>query len=207
MARIVDGDTIEVLVNQKPVKVRLEGIDAPETGQAFATEAKKAAASLCFGKAVVIHSTGRDRYGRLLGFVHIDDKTVNEELLAAGLAWHFKEYNQDDRLAATERKARDYGLGLWSVSRRVAPWDWRDWDRTKRQNWQLRRGEFASAKPRPPARSPMPLVSRPVVPTYYHWLNTQTGVRHNRGCRWYGKTESGRPCGATTGSARGICGG
>ena len=125
VVRIVDGDTVEVLVNQKPVKVRLEGIDAPETGQAFATEAKKAAASLCFGKAVVIHSTGRDRYGRLLGFVHVDDKTVNEELLAAGMAWHTGEDRYVASLDALESQARAAGVGLWSISRRVAPWDWR----------------------------------------------------------------------------------
>jgi hypothetical protein len=52
---ITDGDSITVLHNQRPVKVRLKGIDAPESGQAFRTRAKQATSALAFGHVVTVH--------------------------------------------------------------------------------------------------------------------------------------------------------
>jgi endonuclease YncB( thermonuclease family) len=49
---VLDGDTIEVLHNQRPERVRLMGIDCPEKGQAYGKKAKQAASALVFGKQV-----------------------------------------------------------------------------------------------------------------------------------------------------------
>jgi micrococcal nuclease len=56
--RVLDGDTIEVLHDKKPERIRLYGIDCPEKGQPFGQKAKQATSSLLFGKDVRIESHG-----------------------------------------------------------------------------------------------------------------------------------------------------
>ena len=63
--------------------------------------------------------------GRVLGVVIVGEKNVNQELLKAGLAWHFKRYNQDAELAALEDEGRAAGVGLWADPESGAPWEWR----------------------------------------------------------------------------------
>jgi endonuclease YncB( thermonuclease family) len=67
--RVLDGDTIEVLHEKKPERVRLYGIDCPEKGQAFGQKAKQATSSFLFSKEVRIESHGRDKHCRTLGTV------------------------------------------------------------------------------------------------------------------------------------------
>src|SRR5687768_17739251 len=67
--RVLDGDTIEVLHEKKPERIRLYGIDCPEKGQPFGQKAKQATSSLLFGKDVRIESHGRDKHRRTLGTV------------------------------------------------------------------------------------------------------------------------------------------
>jgi len=95
---ISDGDTIKVLKDGKQVKIRLAAIDCPEKGQPYWRKAKKLTASLVAGKIVKVWETDIDRYGRIVGFVFIGDKNLNKELLAAGLAWHYKKYSRDPEL-------------------------------------------------------------------------------------------------------------
>ena len=66
VVRILDGDTIEVLHNQRPVRIRLSGIDCPEKGQAFGHKAKEAASALVFGKEVTLQTFGKDKYRRTI---------------------------------------------------------------------------------------------------------------------------------------------
>jgi len=63
------GDTIEVLHNQRPERIRLSGIDCPEKGQAYGKRAKQAASELVFGKDVTLQTHGKDKYGRTLADV------------------------------------------------------------------------------------------------------------------------------------------
>src|SRR4030095_1096225 len=118
-----DGDTIEVLRDNRAIRVRLEGVDCPELGQGFSQKAKLFTSGLAFGKTVKIPPIGNDEYGRLIARVVVDGKDVSEELLKAGLAWHFKKYNHDQDLAELERKASEDRIGLWSLSNPIAPWD------------------------------------------------------------------------------------
>lgn len=127
VVRVIDGDTIVVLNDANvQIKIRLEGIDCPESNQDFGTQAKKATSGLCFGKRVKVVQSGVDRYDRVLAFVFVDDVCVNEELLKLGLAWHYKKYNQDEELAQLEATARKLKVGLWSMKEPVAPWDFRN---------------------------------------------------------------------------------
>ncbi len=123
---VTDGDTIVVLdENNKQTKIRLEGIDCPESGQDFGSRAKQATVELCFQKNVIVKQTGTDRYNRVLAYVYVDDLCVNKELLRIGMAWHFKQYNKDQELSNIEQEARKSGIGLWSVSDPTPPWEWR----------------------------------------------------------------------------------
>ena len=81
----------ETLGSYRPIP--LEGIDAPERGQDFATKAKQFTSSLVFGKHVHILPREKDRYGRLVARVRVDDTDVSLELVKAGLAWHYKKYS------------------------------------------------------------------------------------------------------------------
>jgi endonuclease YncB( thermonuclease family) len=126
---ITDGDTITVLTaDRKQAKIRLHGIDAPESGQDFGSRAKQAASELAFGKAVTIQSKDTDRYSRTVAEVILPDgRSLNHEMVKQGMAWWFRHYAPKDReLERLEREARRGKLGLWSQPGAVPPWEWRD---------------------------------------------------------------------------------
>ena len=124
---VKDGDTIEILNNDNTTQVvRLLDIDCPEKGQPFGKVAKQYCSDLCFGKAVKVVSKGKDRWGRVLGTVYVDDSIcVNRAMVRAGLAWHFKKYSSNEDYARLEDKARANKVGLWQDPNPTAPWEWR----------------------------------------------------------------------------------
>ena len=123
-----DGDTLTVLHglnSNKSVKVRLAGIDAPEMGQAFGANAKRALSDLVFGKTVQVMDHGHDDYGRTIADVTVDRVWVNLAMVGQGLAWRYAQYSKDPKLNAAEIHARAEKLGLWQDKRPEPPWDWR----------------------------------------------------------------------------------
>lgn len=134
-ARVVgisDGDTITVLAEgNKRIKVRLQGIDAPERSQAFGMRSRQNLAKLIFGKNIQIKSHGLDKYQRTLGTIFIDDQDVNEQMVKDGFAWFYRRYAKDltgeqaSRYEEAETEARDSKRGLWSDSNPTPPWDYR----------------------------------------------------------------------------------
>lgn len=122
---VTDGDTIKVLHDSKEEKIRLYGIDCPEKGQAFGNKAKWFTSDLVFGKTVEVKSVDIDRYGRTVAWVYVNNTCVNEELLRAGFAWHYKRYSKEQRLAALEEEARTAKRGLWADKNPMPPWEWR----------------------------------------------------------------------------------
>ena len=110
------GGTITGTTGVPPVaqhKIRLYGIDAPESHQAFGQKSKHHLSSLVFGKDVRVAYTKRDKYGRILGTVYVDGKDVNLEMIRAGLAWHYKRFDSTPAYAAAELEARQNRRGLW----------------------------------------------------------------------------------------------
>jgi len=63
MVSVLDGDTIEVLRNTRAERIRLNGIDCPEKGQAYGKRAKQAASELVFAEDVTLNTFGKDKYG------------------------------------------------------------------------------------------------------------------------------------------------
>ncbi|UZJ39990.1 thermonuclease family protein [Prosthecochloris sp. SCSIO W1102] len=123
---ISDGDTITILIDGSPEKIRLHGIDCPEQGQDYGTKAKQFTSSMAYGKSVSIKRMGKDRYGRTIGWVQVDDKVLNEELVRAGYAWHYKKYSSNEVLAALENEAREKRVGLWAGHDPIPPWEYRN---------------------------------------------------------------------------------
>lgn len=126
VTRIADGDTFTMVFdNGFEVRVRLNGIDSPERKQAFSNRAKQALSNLIFNKEVKVYYESTDRYGRVLGEVHIDGLNVNHEMVRLGMAWHFTRYSDNKTLAALEKEAIKNKIGLWADPNPVAPWEFR----------------------------------------------------------------------------------
>ena len=126
VVKIVDGDTYDVIRNGVQTRVRMEGIDAPERGMDYYKVSKDYLGSLCMNKKIRLQVSKKDRYGRLIAKTYLPDgRELGEEMVRAGLAWHFKKYSSDATLARLEREARAARRGLWSMSNPVAPWEHR----------------------------------------------------------------------------------
>lgn len=120
-----DGDTITVLVERTPMRVRLADIDAPEHHQAFGARAKQALSAYAYGRQAVVIDRGQDRYGRTLGTVFVDGRNLNLAMIDAGFAWAYRRYTQEPALLEREQRARANRVGLWADQAPVAPWMFR----------------------------------------------------------------------------------
>ncbi len=130
---IADGDTFTGLDNQnRKVKVRLHGIDAPETGQAFGTVSRRALGDLIQGKTVEIEEIDRDRYGRVVAIVHVGGVNVNREQVANGLAWRYVQYDKRGEFTKVEQAAKTARKGLWADAHPVPPWEWRKTEKERK---------------------------------------------------------------------------
>lgn len=127
--RVIDGDTVVIRINGVDERVRLIGVDTPETKdprkpvQCFGEEAS------AFTKSLLPEGTPlrlerdveeRDRFGRLLAYVYRldDDLFVNRELVARGYAMPLTiapNVTHADEFVALAAAARDAGLGLWGA--------------------------------------------------------------------------------------------
>ena len=123
---VADGDTITVLRDKTPVKIRLHGVDAPEKTQAFGQKSKQFTSTLVFGKVVTVKVVTTDKYGRTVAEVMIGDTSLNDELVKAGLAWWYRKYAPRAKMIAfLEEEARQAKRGLWADPSPIAPWDFR----------------------------------------------------------------------------------
>lgn len=123
---VQDGDTITVLDSTNTqVKVRLHGIDCPESHQDYGNVAKQFTSDFCKGKQVRIVHTDDDRYGRTVGLVIVGNDTLNVELLKAGLAWHYIRYDKNEIWQHYEDAAKKNKIGLFKLDNAMPPWEWR----------------------------------------------------------------------------------
>lgn len=136
VVRVLDGDTIDVLVNRRTIRVRLIDIDAPESGQAFSQRAHQRLAALTYRQIVEIAKKETDQYGRILGTVYVNlsyssnvtqRTNINAVMVEEGMAWAYRYDGKPVNLQmyALEKKARSQRRGLWSDSNAQEPWKWR----------------------------------------------------------------------------------
>jgi endonuclease YncB( thermonuclease family) len=127
-ARIHDADTLTI----GDARVRLEGIDAPETDQRCLTAAgelwmcgiaaRDQVRAYVGDRVVTCTSAGRDRYKRTLAVCMVEDVNLNSWLVRQGWALAFRRYSQ--AYIGEEDGAQAEQRGLWSGAF-IAPWDWR----------------------------------------------------------------------------------
>jgi endonuclease YncB( thermonuclease family) len=128
--RVADGDTLTLFSRERDMeKIRLYGVDAPESGQPWGAEAGSFVSALVMLQEVEIEVRDRDRYNRLVAELRLPDgRSLNEELLRNGHAWVYRDYCPDLRCLAwlaLEGEARLNRRGLWADENPVAPWVWR----------------------------------------------------------------------------------
>ena len=138
VVRVTDGDTIVVLdANDVQHKIRLQGIDAPERGQAYGAKSKAHLSAAVAGKFVVVEYDKRDRYERIVCKVLLSNEDMNHEQIKAGFAWHYKKYqheqspNEREDYSDAEIEAREAKLGLWGDLEPSPPWEYRKAKREK----------------------------------------------------------------------------
>ena len=126
-ARVLDGDTLEV----GGVRIRLSGIDAPESRQkcwrgrvawACGAKATKELKRRLEGEQVVCRGSDGDRYGRVIAVCKVRGEDVGSWMVREGWALAYRRYS--DVYVPEEQDARGREVGLWG-SVFVAPWNWR----------------------------------------------------------------------------------
>ncbi len=128
--QIPDGDTLVVLTeNGTLTRVRLYGVDCPETRQHGGGAAAAFASEMALFRPVSLAVMDTDQYGRKVAVVRLaDGRTLNGELVRAGHAWVYRRYCTasfcPDWLDL-ERQARKQHLGLWAGKSPQPPWQWR----------------------------------------------------------------------------------
>ena len=150
-ARVVDGDTLEV----RGTRVRLHGIDAPETKQqcraggrlwACGREATRALARYIGSRTVSCEERDRDRYGRVVAVCHSGGKDLNAWMATQGWAFAYRRYSTD--YTRQETSARTAKRGVWR-GEAVAPWDWRRGTRLANEKRTTQRAT-SQARTQPP---------------------------------------------------------
>lgn len=124
--RVVDGDTFVINYNGKNEKVRLIGVDTPESvhpneekNTEFGDEVSKYSKEILSGKQVVLEFDvqERDKYGRLLAYVYLDDQMYNKLLLEKGyakIATYPPNVKYVEEFTTIQKQARKNKVGLWA---------------------------------------------------------------------------------------------
>lgn len=128
---VLDGDTLNVKIDNRKEKIRLACVDAPEGKQVGGVEATKFLSGLIpVGSKITIVETGRDRFGRLLGVVFNGKTFVNLEMVANGYAIVYQQYlskcpNSRADLVKAEAIAKSRKLNIWNNPNFCSPQSFR----------------------------------------------------------------------------------
>jgi endonuclease YncB( thermonuclease family) len=134
--RVLDGDTVEIRQGaggaDQNVRIRMLGIDAPESKMPFGETCRRKLADFVAGHEVEVRTqAAKDRYGRTVGQIWFEHRDINLAMVQDGCAWHYRQYAKrqapaDRRAyARAEVEAHAAKRGLWSASYAQPPWDFR----------------------------------------------------------------------------------
>jgi endonuclease YncB( thermonuclease family) len=130
IGRMWGGDNFEIVSNNFIHYAFIRGIDTPEPGQPFHDEAKWTLWRLAENKQANVHVIDRDAWKREICDVTINDPATNAivdpavELLNSGLAWYdLSDGPYAERYRDAQAKAKEKGIGIWSESDPVPPWE------------------------------------------------------------------------------------
>ena len=126
---VFDGDTFVLEQDNADAgpRIRLWGIDAPESSQAYGEEAGEALQRAIGDEPLRVDVIDRDQYGRIVGKVWVKGRSVNYWMVQAGHAWRYSQYNDDPRYLAAQKTAQNRRWGLWALpsDQRMRPSDYR----------------------------------------------------------------------------------
>ncbi|QIQ22053.1 thermonuclease family protein [Zophobihabitans entericus] len=127
IVKVIDGDTVILLVDKEQIKIRLLDIDAPERGQAYSQKSRLNLAQLVLDKEISVTVSGKDVYDRVLGTIFANGINVNAEQVKQGYAWayQYKGVVNNPEYKRFEEQAKEQGLGLWQGNKPTPPWVWR----------------------------------------------------------------------------------
>jgi len=129
---IVDGDTVKVLSpDNRQMKCRLFGVEAPEKNQAYGQQSKQSLSDLIFQKTVDVNVVDQDQYGRSVCRIFLNGVDVNKVQVQRGLAWWHRRYSNDSSYGEAESGAKQQHLGLWADPNPVPPWSFRRNEKSK----------------------------------------------------------------------------
>ena len=114
---VMDGDTVLLVRDgqHEPVKLRIEGIDAPEICQPGGAEARDAMIRLALRKPVQVLDHGHDVYGRQIGRLLMDDVDLGAEMVRSGMAWAYSFRTGKGPYAGLQRQAQKQNRGLFAA--------------------------------------------------------------------------------------------
>lgn len=124
VTHVADGDTLWVQPHdrqRKPVKLRLQGIDAPERCQSWGRQSSDALASRVLQRSVVFASQRVDDYGRALGTLTLDGADINAWMVAEGHAWSARWHRSAGPYGALEQSAKSLHKGLYADPNAIEP--------------------------------------------------------------------------------------
>jgi micrococcal nuclease len=123
VTRVSDGDTLWVrpAAGGKPVKVRINGIDAPEICQAGGRAARKALAARVLGRPLGVLARGQDDYGRTIAVLELDGEDIGGWMVSQGHAWSYGFGRDGGPYAAQQARAQAASRGLFADRAAVAP--------------------------------------------------------------------------------------
>lgn len=133
---VYDGDTVLLSTREESrLKVRLYGIDAPETrkpdrpGQPYGDIAKRTLMYKVMGRQVSVEIIDIDQYKRAVAVLRYAGRDINREMVAEGMAWAYRTYLQGSYASeyiSSENRARSQRAGLWQEANPQPPWEFRN---------------------------------------------------------------------------------
>ncbi len=126
--KVGDGDTITVqdIQTYEKFKVRLYGIDAPESDQRSGTQSKQFLSDQILNREVILDIKNTDRYKRKVAVIYLNDVNVNELMVKEGWAWWYQAYAKKDLVyKELQDQAQAKKRGMWSKKGNTPPWEYR----------------------------------------------------------------------------------
>lgn len=127
VTHVSDGDTVFVrpAAGGKPVKIRIDGLDAPEICQAYGHASRQALHDRVMGQGVSVDGRRSDNYGRVLARIRWQQVDVGEWMVRQGHAWSYRYRRDPGPYATQEAQARTAQRGLFADAGALQPRDFR----------------------------------------------------------------------------------
>lgn len=133
---VYDGDTVLLTTREESrLKVRLYGIDAPETqkpdkpGQAYGAISRRTLMYKVLGRRVTAELIDIDKYKRAVAVIRYSGRDINREMVSEGMAWAYRQYllgTYVSEYIGAENLARSRRTGIWREPNPQPPWEFRN---------------------------------------------------------------------------------